>query len=157
MNDRDSVDIDTLERQLRAAYGSLDDPRYDFLSTSRLKVIHDSVEARLAQVGLDVMNDTDENTDVCTYLVIKGASSRNLGCLLSLVAPYVVFTINRGETAINRDALRKKEGGEVLLQIMDEHGLGMMPADMLTTIVPLRIPNAERPDSTVMEAFFYAP
>lgn len=120
--------ISEINRDVVAAYGSLDEPDWSF-AAKRLKAgFHGGFIKELSELG-SVQDTTDPNDDVSTCLFID-AGDKALTLRLSLVGKYACVHDVNGQVLSNRDVVACRLGTRLLhllssrnVKLLDEEEL----------------------------------
>ena len=81
------VTLRSIMTALVATYGSLAEPKYDKIYVAMDGPVHRDLIAELRRNGMDVLDTTDENDDVASFLVISQTGDE-VGLALSGVGPF---------------------------------------------------------------------
>ncbi len=126
------------EADLRKAYGDPTAPRRDFTREMVKREPYSALLLDLSSAG-DVEDDTDINHEVAFTYFVRG--NRLLIVKLSMIGPYAVV-LAFGDDGHGRAELITRPAGPFESQVLDlvvAHGFRIVPAEHLTTPVPLAV------------------
>ena len=149
------TDLDEVVQSIRAAYGSLDHPRFDFVAFSGRARTYQAMIGRLAQ-WLSTQDDTDVNTDVSFGCLLAASGERWL-LRVSMVGPYAVLVRlgqEGGGEVLPGPSPSSSEAEQRLIGTVAASGLRLLDRDLLLRTVPLRLLAAPSGTASVYQALF---
>jgi hypothetical protein len=149
------IDLDEVVQSIRAAYGSLDHPRFDFVADSVRARTYPAMIGQLAQ-WFSTQDDTDVNTDVSFGCLLASGCERWL-LRVSMVGPYAVLVrLGRevGGVVLSGPTASSSEAEQQLIGTVAASGLRLLDRDLLSRTVPLRLLAAPSGTVSVYQALF---
>jgi hypothetical protein len=131
------TDLDEVVQSIRAAYGSLDHPRFDFVADSVRARTYSAMIGQLAQ-SFSTQDDTDVNTDVSFGCLLASGGERWL-LRVSMVGPYAVLVrLGRevgGGVVLSGPTASSSEAEQQLMGTVAASGLRLLDRDLLSRTV----------------------
>jgi len=147
--------LDEVMERIRAAYGSLDEPRFDFLADAAHDPRYRTLVGKLA-ARFTLAADTDPDSDVSLGFVLRHGHQRWV-LRVSMVGPYAVL-LRLGEhgnaTLVSGPDPSSSETERRLIEAVEDSGLRLLDRTLLATPVALRLFNTAPDRTRVYQALF---
>jgi len=139
---------------MQQRYGSLENPRFDFVETAIDDRPYDALVREL-DTHFSVEEDTDPNDDVSFGFLLR-RDTRRWVLRLSMVGPYAALTRLRGHRVflVDPDRTDLSDVEQEILGIVQAHGLTPIDQATLTVRVPLRLHNTDPENVRLYQALF---
>jgi hypothetical protein len=147
--------LDEVMERIRGAYGSLDEPRFDFVVDAARDPRYRTLIRNLAErYTLDA--DTDLNSDVSFGCVLRYGAERWV-LRVSMVGPYAMLLRLRGQggaTLVSSPDPSSSEAEQELIGAVEDSGLRLLDRTVLAAPVNLRLFNTAPNRTRVYQALF---